>query len=92
MKVLLTQTLIALRFIPQVGKSYDSTTHHSIRYSALLHPVCRSSREPVGNLLQGNEAVRIKYVSDKESSDKGDRLSYLKKRLKEIEKQLNKKP
>ena len=34
------------------------------------------------------EAVRIKYVSDKESSDKGDRLSYLKKRLKEIEKQL----
>ena len=38
------------------------------------------------------EAVRIKYVSDKESSDKGDRLSYLKKRLKEIEKQLNKKP
>ena len=28
------------------------------------------------------EAVRIKYVSDKESSDKGDRLSYLKKRLK----------
>ena len=36
------------------------------------------------------EAVRIKYVSDKESSDKGDRLSYLKKRLKEIEKQLNK--
>ena len=38
------------------------------------------------------EAVRIKYISDKESSDKGDRLSYLKKRLKEIEKQLNKKP
>ena len=36
------------------------------------------------------EAVRIKYVSDKESSDKGDRLSYLKKRLKEIEKQLKK--
>ena len=34
------------------------------------------------------EAVRIKYVSNKESSDKGDRLSYLKKRLKEIEKQL----
>ena len=34
------------------------------------------------------EAVRIKYVSDKKSSDKGDRLSYLKKRLKEIEKQL----
>ena len=38
------------------------------------------------------EAIRIKYVSDKESSYKGDRLSYLKKRLKEIEKQLNKKP
>ena len=38
------------------------------------------------------EAIRIKYVSNKESSDKGDRLSYLKKRLKEIEKQLNKKP
>lgn len=38
------------------------------------------------------EAVRIKYVSDKESSDKGDRLSYLKKRLKEIEKQLKEKP
>ena len=36
------------------------------------------------------EAIRIKYVSDKESSDKGDRLSYLKKRLKEIEKQLKK--
>ena len=36
------------------------------------------------------EAVRIKYVSNKESSDKGDRLSYLKKRLKEIEKQLKK--
>ena len=36
------------------------------------------------------EAVRIKYISDKESSDKGDRLSYLKKRLKEIEKQLKK--
>lgn len=38
------------------------------------------------------EAVRIKYVSNKESSDKGDRLSYLKKRLKEIEKQLKEKP
>ena len=38
------------------------------------------------------EAVRIKYVSDKESSDKGDRLSYLKKRLKEIQKQLKEKP
>ena len=38
------------------------------------------------------EAVRIKYVSDKDSSDKGDRLNVLKKRLKEIEKQLNKKP
>ena len=38
------------------------------------------------------EAVRIKYVSDKDSSDKGDRLNALKKRLKEIEKQLNKKP
>ena len=38
------------------------------------------------------EAVRIKYVSDKYSSDKGDRLNVLKKRLKEIEKQLNKKP
>ena len=38
------------------------------------------------------EAVRIKYVSDKDSSNKGDRLSVLKKRLKEIEKQLNKKP
>ena len=38
------------------------------------------------------EAVRIKYVSNKESSDKGDRLSYLKKRLKEIEKQLKGKP
>ena len=38
------------------------------------------------------EAVRIKFVSDKESSDKGDRLSYLKKRLKEIEKQLKEKP
>ena len=38
------------------------------------------------------EAVRIKYVSDKESSNKGDRLSYLKKRLKEIEKQLKEKP
>lgn len=37
-----------------------------------------------------NEAIRLKYVSDKESSDKGDRLSYLKKRLKEIEKQLKK--
>ena len=37
------------------------------------------------------EAVRIKYVSDKDSSDKGDRLNALKKRLKEIEKQLNKK-
>ena len=36
------------------------------------------------------EAVRIKYVSDKKSSDKGDRLTYLKKRLKEIEKQLKK--
>ena len=36
------------------------------------------------------EAVRIKYVSDKESSDKGDRLRYVKKRLKEIEKQLKK--
>ena len=31
------------------------------------------------------EAVRIKYVSDKDSSDKGDRLNVLKKRLKEIE-------
>ena len=38
------------------------------------------------------EAIRIKYVSDKDSSDKGDRLNVLKKRLKEIEKQLNKKP
>ena len=38
------------------------------------------------------EAVRIKYVSDKDSSDKGNRLNVLKKRLKEIEKQLNKKP
>ena len=38
------------------------------------------------------EAIRIKYISDKESSDKGDKLSYLKNRLKEIEKQLNKKP
>ena len=38
------------------------------------------------------EAVRIKYVSNKESSDKGDRFSYLKKRLKEIEKQLKEKP
>lgn len=38
------------------------------------------------------EAVRIKYVSNKESSDKGDRLSHLKKRLKEIEKQLKEKP
>ena len=38
------------------------------------------------------EAVRIKYVSDKDSSDKCDRLNALKKRLKEIEKQLNKKP
>lgn len=38
-----------------------------------------------------NEAIRIKYVSDKDASDKGDRLSYLKKRLKEIEKQLKEK-
>ena len=38
------------------------------------------------------EAVRIKYASNKESSDKGERLSYLKKRLKEIEKQLKEKP
>ena len=38
------------------------------------------------------EAIRIKYVSDKDAADKGDRLNVLKKRLKEIEKQLNKKP
>ena len=37
------------------------------------------------------EAVRIKYVSDKDAVYKGDRLNALKKRLKEIEKQLNKK-
>ena len=37
------------------------------------------------------EAVRIKYVSNKDATDKGDRLNALKKRLKEIEKQLNKK-
>ena len=36
------------------------------------------------------EAVRIKYVSDKDATDKGDRLNALKKRLKEIEKLLEK--
>ena len=38
---------------------YDSTTNHIIRYSAILHPLCRSSREFVGNLLQGKEAVSV---------------------------------
>ena len=41
--------------------------------------------------ISTTEAVRIKYVSAKDAADKGDRLNALKKRLKEIEKQLNKK-
>ena len=38
---------------------HDSTTNHIFRNSAILHPICRSSREPFGNLLQGKEAVLI---------------------------------
>ena len=36
------------------------------------------------------EAVLIKYVSEKDARGKGDRLNVLKKRLKEIEKLLEK--
>lgn len=34
-------------------RRYDSTINRIIRNSAILHPLCRYGRKPLGNLLQG---------------------------------------